>query len=888
MSRERRGLGRIVRPSVGDEVREELDFHLAMVVRELVAVGMGEAEAEREARRRFGDVKGIGSECRRIGEERERRRRWAEWLADVGQDVRFAGRTLLRSPGFALAAVFTLALGVGATTAIFSVVDAVLLRSLPFPAADRLVMPQTVDRKSGDRWSVTYADYEEWRAKRVFGHVAAYQAWPVDVSGEGGEGEAERVSSLRVSDDFFATVGLAPVVGRAFTAEEYEYGAAPVVMISHALWQRRFGGARDLTGRTLRVAGEPARVVGVLPPEYGSLAGADVYRPLRVSPAARADFDDRDNFAFQAVARLAPGKTLEETRAALAAVARRVEEQYPTLREGTSVTATPLSAILVGERVSRGLWLVLGAVSLVLLIGCVNVANLLLARSAARQREIAIRAALGAGRGRLVRQLLTESLAIGVLGGAAGVALAYAGVRVLVAGAPAYVPRLEEVSVSGSALLFALAISVLSALLFGLIPALRSSSVRPGVVSAGGDRAGSSRAERRGRDALVVTELALSVVLLVAAGLLLRSFTRLKQTDPGVRTENLLTFSVSLQGERYGADGRAAATFEDLLRRVRALPGVSGAAAVGSLPLGGGGLYLTRAFLAQGQPEPPAGPEVIGPWDVVSPGYFRVAGMRLLRGRDFTARDGADGPPAIIVNREFARQMFPGQDPVGKRVRSWRDENVYREVVGMVDDVRTFGAGDEIRPVVYVPHAQSEWSSMVVVVRGASDPHPLVGPIRGVLRDIDPSLAMGDVQTMEEVLARSVAPWRFGFLLVGAFATLAMLLAAVGLYGVLAYLITRRTREIGVRMALGADGRDIRRMVLVDAARVIVAGLLVGAASAFLATRAMASLLYDTSPADPLTFAVVALVLGGVALLASWIPTRRAVAVDPVEAMRYE
>jgi putative ABC transport system permease protein len=763
----------------------------------------------------------------------------------------------------------------------------VLLRSLPFPAADRLVMPQTRDGERGT-YGVTYADFEDWRAKGVFGHVAVFQQSPADVSGDEGAGEAERVNSMRVSDGFFAAVGLAPVVGRAFTEEEYRYGAQPVVKISDALWRRRFGGARDVVGQVLRVAGERMQVVGVLPPEYEALAEVDVYRPLRFAPEYRAELDDRDNFIFQAVARLAPGRTLEETRAALAAMAQRVALDYPQLRKGTSVTVTPLSAVIVGERVSRGLWLFLGAVSLVLLIGCVNVANLLLARSATRQREIAIRSALGAGRGRLVRQLLTESAAIGVLGGLAGVGLAYVGVRALVAGAPGYIPRLEEVGVSGSVLLFALGISMLSALLFGLVPALRTSTVRPGVGARGGSRTGGGPGERRGRNVLVATELALSVILLVAAGLLLRSFTRLQRTDPGFRAENLLTFSVGLQGDRYEADGRTLATFDELLGRIRALPGVRSAAVVSSLPLGGGGFYLGRAFLTVGQPEPPAGPEVFGFWSVVSPGYFATAGTRLLRGRDFSERDGADSPPVIIVNREFARQMFPGQDPVGKRVRSWRDENVYREVVGVVDDVRFFGAGDGIRPLVYVPHAQNEWGNMVVAVRGVSAPHPLVGPIRGVLRRIDPSLAMGDVQTMDEVLARSVAPWRFGFALVGVFAALALVLAAVGLYGVLAYAIARRTREIGIRMALGAQGRDIRRMVLGDAVRVILAGLVAGGLAALLATRAMTSLLYETSPADPLTFAVVGLVLGAVALLASWIPTRRAVGVDPVEAIRYE
>lgn len=483
--------------------------------------------------------------------------------------------------------------------------------------------------------------------------------------------------------------------------------------------------------------------------------------------------------------------------------------------------------------------------------------------------------------------MLTESLALALAGGVLGVALALAGVRGLVAMAPEFLPRLKGIGVDGRVLGFTLLAALGSALAFGLLPALRASGLSA-AAAVGGVRSTQGKPAQRSRNLLVAFELALSLLLLVGAGLLMRSFSELMRTDPGFRTENLLTFSMTLQGERYNAEGAAESAYEQLLERIRALPGVLGAGAISSLPLGGGGFYLGRAFLAEGQPEPPGGEDLSGMWSVATPGTMSVLGIPLLEGRDFTEADTADSQQVMIVSSEFARRMFPGQSAVGKRIRSWRDENVYREVVGVVGDVRYFGASDELRPLVFVPHRQNAWGLMSVAVRTQGDPQALAGPIREVLRQMDPTLAIGQVQTMDQVLAASVAPWKFGMTLMAVFAALALVLAVFGLYGVLSYAVTRRTREIGIRMALGARPSAIRRLVLRDAGRLVAAGVLAGGAASLVVLRAMSSLLYGVGAADPWTLGCVSVLLAGVALLASWVPAQRAAHVEPVEAIRYE
>lgn len=880
----RRPLHRVLRPRVRDEVSEELAFHLEMRTRELMRGGMDEAAARAEAAGRFGNLSGVASECRRLGEERERDMRRTEYLSELWNDLRYGARQLRRAPGFAAVAILTLGLGIGATTAIFSAVRGVLLRPLPYPAAERLVVPRSIDLASGDLWSVTYADYQDWRSAGVFSHVALYQPTNVNL---GGEGPPERIEGTRVTEDFFATLGVAPVLGRTLQPDEFEVGSPRRAMISYGLWQRRFGGDPDIVGRPIRVTGVPVEVVGVMPRDMGFPSTAEIWLPLKIRPEDVADFERRDNYVFAGIARLAPGRTVDETRAQLATLAARIARELPATRANISVTVTPLVAWMVGETMTRALWIFFGAVVLVLLIACVNVANLLMSRAAARGRELAVRASIGASRQRLLRQLLTESLVLALAGGALGVGLAWLGVRVLVALAPAELPRSAEIGIDPLVLLFAAGVSIAAAIMFGLLPALRGSREDAAAVLNESDRRTTSSVRgRQRRQLLVATELALSMVLLVGAGLLLRSFDRLRATDPGVRTDHLLTFSLSLQGDKYESDAVSEATFRTLLERLRALPGVERAAITSSLPVGGGGFYLGRSFLAEGQSEPPAGKDLNAQWVVASPDLFGTLEIPLLAGRTFTDQDDSASTPVMIVNREFVRKMFPDGKALGKRVRSWRDENVYREIVGVVGDVRYFSAGDSIRPIVYVPLPQSLWHSMVVTVSTSFPPASLAPSVRAVLAEVDPSLAVDDVQTMEQVLKNSRASSRFSAALLALFATLALVLAVVGIYGVLSYGITQRRREIGIRMALGAGPGTVLGMVLREAGGVVVVGLLAGSLGAFALTRLMRGLLYEVSAMDAATYAVVAALLAAAAIVASLVPARQAASVDPVSTIR--
>jgi predicted permease len=866
------------RAELDGAVDEEMRFHIDQQTQKNIRAGMEPAEARRTAMVAFGGV-----ERHREAVRDEARPRLLE---DLGQDARYAVRVLRAAPGFALAAIGTIGLGIGAMTAIFSTVNHVLLRPLPFPAAERLVVPQARNLEDGSQWNVTYADYEDWKSGGVFAHAALYQPADWNVADDGG---AERLSGAVVTPDFFATLGIAPALGRFFVAEEYDPAAGRTVVLSHELWQRRFGGDRGIVGRTLRIGGRPREVVGVAPAGMGFPDDAALWAPLRVTPGD-ADMARRDNYVFSAIARLKPSEPLGRARATLQSIAERVRRDHPVTRKGVTITAVPLVDYVVGEDLPLTLWLLMGAVSLVLAIGCLNVANLLLSRAAGRGRELAVRIALGAGGGRLVRQLLTESLVLALAGSVLGAGLAFAGVRALARRAPEGTPRIEELALDPRALLFALAVSLVAAVLFGLAPAL--GMARRAVLSptlADDDRRSTAGVRgRRIRRALASGEVALSLVLLVGSGLLLKSLAELHSTDPGFTTTGVVTASLTLQGERYDSDATTIAAIGEMLDRVSALPGVRRAAAASALPLGGGGFYLGRSFLAAGRPEPPAGTEVSGMWTVVTPGYFSTLRIPVVRGREFTGADRADANPVAVVNREFARRMFPGENPIGKRIRSWRDENVLREIVGVTDDVRYMGAGDEIGPLVYVPHAQDTWSSMILVVSTDGSSGAAVRPIRAAVRAVDPALGLSDVQTMDEVFARSVAAQRFTASLLGAFAVIALLLACIGIYGVLAYGVAQRRREFGIRMALGARAADIRRMVAGEAAWITLAGLAVGLGLAVVATRGMSALLYGVRPTDGATYLAVCTVLAVVALAASWIPARRASRADPAEALRME
>ncbi len=875
---------RVLRPRVRDEVSEELAFHLEMRTRELMRGGMDETAARAEAAGRFGDLPGVAAECRRLGEERERDMRRTEYLSELWNDLRYGARQLRRAPGFAAVAILTLGLGIGATTAIFSVVRGVLLRPLPYPAAERLVVPISVDLASGDQWSVTYADYQDWRSAGVFSHVALYQPTNVNL---GGEGPPERVEGTRVTEDFFATLGVAPALGRTLRPDEFEVGSPRRAVISYGLWQRRFGADPSIVGKSIRVTGVPVEVVGVMPRDRSFPSPSEIWFPIKIAPENVADFERRDNYVFAGIARLAPGRTIDETRSRLATMAARVARELPATRANVSVTATPLVAWMVGETMTRAVWIFFGSVLFVLLIACVNVANLLMSRSATRGRELAVRASIGATRERLVRQLLTESLVLALSGGALGIGIAWLGVRVLIALAPADLPRSAEIGVDPLVLLFAAGASLVAAVMFGLLPALRGSREDAAAVLNESDRRTTSGVHgRHRRQLLVATELALSMVLLVGAGLLLRSFDQLRATDPGLRTDHVLTFSLSLQGEKYESDAVSEGAFRTLLERLRALPGVEHAAITSSLPVGGGGFYLGRSFLAEGRPEPPAGKDLAAQWVVVSPDLFGTLGIPLLAGRTFTATDDSASTPVMIVNREFVRRMFPDGNALGKRVRSWRDENVYREIVGVAGDVRYFSAGDSLRPLVYVPLPQSLWHSMVIAVRTSLPPESLAPSVRAAVASLDPNLAVDDVQTMEQALNDSMARSRFSAALLSLFAALALVLAVVGTYGVLSYGVTQRRKEIGIRMALGARPGTVLGMVLREAGGVVAVGLAAGLLGAFALTRLMRGLLYEVSAIDPGIYAIVAVLLAGAAIVASVIPARQAASVDPVSTIR--
>jgi predicted permease len=809
-------------------------------------------------------------------------------MTGLFHDLRHAVRLLYKRLGFSAVALLTIGVGVAATTTIFSVIEGTVLRPWPFPGSERLVMLQSTRPARGQSWnSVTYADYEDWKAAAVFERIAAYRTRSVDLAG--GTGDPERMPVLQFSEGFFLTLGVAPTLGRLPGADEVGLGASATVILSYSLWQSRFGGDRDIVGRSVQLNGEPVTVIGVMPAELDVLP-AQLFVPLRPSSRALEAWRDRDNFAFAALARLRPGQTMDQARAQLSAIAARIENDYRQLREGVSADIITLNERVVGSEMRTILWVMLGAVAFVLLIGCVNLANLLLARATKRRRELAVRSAVGAGRGRLVRQLLVENLVLALAGGAVGMLLAQGGLRLVISMAPADVPRIEQVGINALVLGFALLVSLASAITFGLLPALRAT--RQGPARAMADAAFGSTSSLQGRrslGALVVAELAMAVVLLSGAGLLLRSLASLRDVDPGFEVENMITFQLTLPAARYEGGQPLVDAYARLRERLESVPGVESAAVLSVLPLGGGGFTIHRAFLPEGRPEPPEGEEVRGMWDVIEPGYFGTLRLPMIAGRDFTEADDDASVPVMIVNRAFAEDMFGSvADALGKRVRSWRDENLYREVVGIADNVRYFGAGDEIRGVAYVPHRQNTWRGMAVAVRAGGDPGTVAGAVRSAVLEFDPNIALASFTTMEQIFEDSIAERRFAGSLLSAFAALAVLLAAMGIYGVLSYTVAQRTREFGVRMALGARAADVRRMVLRQAGVTVLFGTCLGLAGAVAITRVLSGLLFRVTATDPATLGVVIAVLAAVALAASWVPAARATRVEPVQAMRPE
>jgi putative ABC transport system permease protein len=879
------------------DVEDELAFHLAMRVEDLMKQGVSEVEARARARREFGDVEAIRREMREIGRARQQRARRARGWESLAQDVRIAARGLRRSPGFTLVAVLTLALGIGANAALFSILDAVLLRPLPYASEERVI--RVFNHWEGTaRADLSPAEYLDLREQ-----VGSLQALGVYADGwanlTGGD-RPERVRAAYLSASLFPVLGVGAVAGRTFTEAEDAPGAAPVVVLGHALWSRRFAADPGVLGREIRVDGEPAIVVGVMPPGFalpGELAhgeSSDVYLPLRID---RVGIPNRGSHFLQGVARLRPGVTLAGARRELAAVAAGFVRDFPgdyPASMGFGTDAVPVRDAVLGQ-VRPVLLLLMGAVGVVLLIACVNLASLLLARADARRRELAVRRALGAGRGRLVRLLLTESLLLSLAGGAVGLAIGGGLLGLLPLVHAPDLPRLDQVGIDGGALAFTVGVAILTTLLFGLAPALSAASreAEP-VLRESGRGATIGRARRRVRAALVSGQVALAAVLLISAGLLLRSLISLQHVDPGYRTDGVLTAQLSLPASDYPDDREVVEFYRTLLQRLRALPGVVSAGAVTSLPLATSLGDLN--FRVEGREIPQGDVSPRADWQAVTPGYFETLGMRLVRGRGLEPHDDARAPGVAVINEAVARRYWPGRDPLGQRLLLGGGAGPgWVTVVGIVADVRHGSLRDEPEPQMYIPHAQFRfWNaggaarSLSLVLRTLGDPMAQSGALRQRVSELDPNLTVSEVRTLSSVRSESVARPRFVTLLLGLFATLAALLAAVGIYGLVAYQVTLRIPEIGIRMALGARASSIVRLVLRQGLVLAVAGLLVGVLGALAATRLLAHLLFGVAALDPVTFLSIPLLLVAVALLASWLPARRAARLDPVTVLRAE
>lgn len=802
------------------------------------------------------------------------------------QDVRFALRTLNKSRGFAAIALLVLALGIGANTAIFSTVNAVLLRAFPYSHADELVMPVAVDARLGTIGrAITYHDYLQWKSNRqVFSEVAVSEGMSTDLSAD--NAPPERVNSAAVSEDFFTVLGAKPLAGRFFRAEDHVENAERRIVISEALWKRRFGSDPSIVGRRIKVRGTDRLVIGVASRQSDYPLGTHIWMPFVSSEAEK---DPVDNWEYEAIARLAPGVKIETARAFVESVGQRNANEFPAKRRNTATSVVTLHEAVVGRGTRRALLILLAAIGFVLLIAAANLANLLLNRAAARSREFSIRSALGASSTRLVQQVLIEAGVLCVLGATAAILIAYGVIKAVIAYGPSSIPRLEETSIDIRVLLFTVGIAALTAGLFALAPAWRITrqDVRESLQQ-GGNAASAGKTSQRYREALVVAQIALSLMLLIAAGLMIKSFGRLQRVDPGVRTANLLTFEMAIPTAVYPQGEPKGRFIAEFHRRVNAIPGVVASGAVGALPMGGGGFYLGRSFIREGEPEPPNGTEYSSMWNVITPGFLKTTGLQLIAGRDFNDQDIKDSTPVVIISQTLAKQMFPNQDPVGKVIRSWRDDNKPRQIVGVVADVKVGSLQEDRLGTAFVPHLQDSWGIVAYVVRTEGDPTQYAALVRTTLAGMDPNIAMANVSSMAAIRDTALAEPKFNMFLIAGFSALALVLATVGLFGVIAYAVSQRTREIGIRMALGAQKHQILSMVMSRGMRIILLGLALGVGGSLLLSRTLATVLFDVQPIDPGLYGILFLVLGVTAMLATYVPALRATRVEPLAALRYE
>jgi putative ABC transport system permease protein len=805
------------------------------------------------------------------------------------QDIRYGWRMLAKSPGFTVVAVLTLAIGIGANTAIFTVINAAMFHALPYRDPSRLVhLWETRPEHEFIQMEASRPNFLEWQeANHVFSGIAGYTGMDLSLTGRG---NPERVMAARVTSNFFDVLGVRPLLGRAFLPGEDRSGGERIALLSYGMWQSHFGGDPKAVGQALTLSGDTYTVVGVLPREFqfAKRGQAQLWIPLNPSP----DESQRRTFHWvNVVGRLRDGVTLHQAQAEMTGLQQRLASEYPDANQGGDARVVPLHEEVVGP-VQPVLVALMAAVGLVLLIACVNVANLLLARAKTRQKEIAVRVALGATRWRLLRQVLTESTILSLSGGLLGIVWARWGVDLLLAAVPgqimASMPYLRGLTLNLEVLEFTLAVSLLTGLVFGLVPALQSSQLNLQETLKEGTRAAGGGTHHRVRNALVVSEIALSLMLLTGAGLLFKSLVRILDVNPGFETQNLLAMNVSAPPARYGDPKHNQTLVRELIDRTQKLPGVRGAGLIDVTPLNGGG---TTSFSVEGRPAPLPGQAPEANTRDASPGYFNVMGIPLIHGRFFTEHDNMDAPLVLIINQTLADKMFPGEDAVGHRfIFTYSAQPITMEIVGVVGDEQLGGIDQSFTPVLYSSSFQSNDTDVTLLVRAASDPTSITAAVRAEIANFDPNVLVGSAVTIRKIIADSPSVFlrRFPALLIGAFALLAVLLSAVGIYGVLSYLVTQRTREIGVRMALGARPGHVLRMLMGEGLRLAAMGIGIGLIAAAAVTRLLSGLLFGVVPTDATVFLAVPGVIALVTLAACWIPARRATKVDPMVALRYE
>jgi putative ABC transport system permease protein len=803
------------------------------------------------------------------------------------RDIKYGIRMLFKNPGFTIVAFLTLALGIGANTAIFSILNSILFQPLPFKTPDQLVMVLSSNTRHLRKGiSASYPDFLDWQKQNtVFSQMSVSRVKSYTLTGVG---DPERIEGGRVSGNFFDLLGIKPELGRSFTAEDDKPGAEKVVVIGDGLWRRRFGSDPGVVGRNITLNGESYRIIGVLPASFEfpiELQDAQIWSTISLDGEL---LTQRGAHYVSTLARLRPNAALKTAQTELSTIAKRLEKQYPDDNTGRVVDVKPLSEYLV-QKIRPALLLLWGAVGFVLLIACTNVANLFLARSAARQKEVAIRTALGANRSRLVRQMLTESILLSLLAGTAGLFIAFWSIDAIRTIDFAGIPRLHDLQLDSAVLIFTLFISLLTGILFGLVPALKSVPDSSDALKEGGrSAAGGLHRNRIGR-ILVVSEVALAFVLLIGAGLLIRSFWRLQQVNPGFDSSNILTMQISLPAAKYEEAFSAINFFDQVLKRVSALPGVESAAAINYAPLGGDN--SRSSFDLEKHPAPQA-EQPAAEIKCDTPEYFHTMRIPILRGRAFDEHDRKDSKGVLLINNAMAHRYWPKEDPIGQRIQIgvsfYEDEPKFWEIIGIVGDTKQFSLDSDATPEFYLPHAQQPWPEMTLLIRGSSNPSSLTEAVKAQVKSVDKDQAVSMVRLMDEYVSNSVAQQRFSMVLLAIFACMALLLASIGIYGVISYSVTQRTNEMGIRMALGAQRQDVMKLVLGQGVVMISAGIAAGLFSALLLTRLMLTLLFQVSAVDPFTFIGIALLLISIALFATYIPARRATKVDPIVALRYE